>query len=186
MKVSKILSIILAIVLLIGCSGSKPLTKMDPVDELYEYANELKAEGAFAVVGLGQSSRMDLARDKAIADAQRLIGEAMNVSVESLKKRFIEEIGTEDPEVNEFFSSATKILSKAEYSGATIERTYRSEKKDKYDFFVVMTLNPEIVIKSIDDELKNRKLYERFRASEAFKELEAEVDKYEQSQNINE
>ncbi|MCK9266892.1 hypothetical protein M0P98_08515 [bacterium] len=187
-KLTVFLSLLLAVVLLVGCAGtSGTVREPKPVDELYSYANKLKDNGAFAVVGYGESDRYDLARDKAIADGQRLIGEAMEVRVEGLKKRFIEEVGTEDAEINEFFSQATKILTRAEYSGATMEKTYQTQRKDgKYEFHAVMALNPDIIIKSVDDELKNRKLYERWRASEAFNELEKEIQEYESSQDYGE
>lgn len=181
MKKNIVLLALLSLFLLAGC-GSRQLVN-DPVDDLYGVAAQLKGEGAFAVVGFGESKRLDLARDKAIADCQRLIGEAMHVQVEALKKKFIEEVGSDDTEINEFFSVATKILTKAEYSGAILEKTYRNQRKDgNYEFFAVMALNPDIIIKSMDDELKNRKMYERFRASEAFKEMDSQVDRYEQSQ----
>lgn len=181
MKKSIILLALFCVFVLVGC-GSRQLVN-DPVDDLYGVASQMKSEGAFAVVGFGESKRLDLARDKAIADCQRLIGEAMHVQVEALKKKFIEEVGSEDPEINEFFSVATKILTKAEYSGAVLEKTYRNQRKDgNYEFFAVMALNKEIIVKSMDDELKNRKMYERFRASEAFKEMDNQIDNYEQSQ----
>ena len=184
----KLLLAVLTIVLIIamaGCAGKELMN--DPVADLYQYANQLESDGALAVVGYGESSRKDLAMEKSIANAQRMIGEALNVEVNALKKKFIEEVGTDDAEVNEFFSIVTTILTKSEYSGATMEKTYNLERKDgKLEYYTVMALNPDLIVQSIDDQLKNRKMYERFRASNAFKELEDKIEKYEESQKVSE
>ena len=54
----------------------------------------------------------------------------------------------------------------------------------KYTAYVVYAIDPKVLNQSILDEAKNhRKLYERFRASKAFKELNEEVKKFEELDN---
>jgi len=81
--------------------------------------------------------------------------------------------------MNEFFSSATKQITAQELQGTT-------PKEQRYDVnegittaYVLMVLNPDIIHASL--KKGDSKLYERYRASKAFEELDKEIKEYEEA-----
>jgi hypothetical protein len=85
--------------------------------------------------------------------------------------------------MNEVFSSATKQITSQTLNG-TVPKMQKYETNDGITTaYVLMVLNPDIV----DESLKNnsaKHLYERFRASKAFEELDKEIKEYEASQKM--
>jgi K+ transporter len=82
----------------------------------------------------------------------------------------------------------TKILTSQELTGSRNKKTlYTMEQKNGktvYQAGVVMAIEPKVVNQAIMNEMKeNKQLYDRFRASQAYKDLEAEMEKYEAEQN---
>ena len=173
----------LALAVCIGFSGCKSMPKMDSdkstFDVLQEEVAEIAEKGGMAAVGLGESRNTQLAITKAKVEARKNLAQLVQVKIENLEKAFIEEVGeASGSEINELFSSATKQITSQTLQG-TVPVT------QKYDIngevttaYVLMVLNPDL----IHDSLKNNKakhLYERFRASKAFEELDQEIKEFE-------
>ncbi len=174
------------LLLLTGCGGSKQVSaKKSPYLQMQKRANELKKNGAVAVVGQGESSREDIARKKSHTDARANLAEALEVKVQTLSKSFLEEVGTSgDSEINEAFSRTTKTMSSSVLKGSFPEDEVMMEKEDKITIYTLMVIAPSTFNQSLLDEMnksKNKKLYERFRASQAYDELNNEMEKYEES-----
>ena len=99
-----------------------------------------------------------------------------------LWKSFNEEIGTgEDPTLLEQFTQATKTVVSTSLTGSKVTKKEIIEDGDNYRAYVLV----QYPIGSASEELlkqlkKNEELYTRFRASQAFDELEDEVKKYEE------
>lgn len=181
----KKLSVILPItgLLLFGCSSSGFMRVEDPFEELQTMANQITEQGGVAAVGMGTSSRMDIAKDKAKADAQGGMSESYETKVSRLKKSFLEEVGSDDSEINETFSTVTKAVSKQTLTGARVLKTIYNKEKEtgKYVAGVLLVIDPKTVNQSLLDEMsKEQKLYQRFRSSQAFDELQKEMDSYEE------
>lgn len=188
------LSIIAA--LMVSCGGSQKAavansdmeTIADPFQDLTDMSSQIIQSGGVAAVGQGQSSRMDLARKKAITDAQGQLAEIFNLKVQKLKKNFQEEIGSaNDSEINEAFSTVTKTLTSQILRGAVTKKVkyMRDKSNGKFTAAAVVAIEPNVLNKSILDEMKTKrpKLYERFRASKAYDELKQEMQNYEKQQN---
>ena len=182
--------------LMVSCGGSQKAavanpdmeTIADPFQDLTDMANQIIQAGGVAAVGQGQSSRMDLARKKAVTDAQGQLAEIFNLKVQKLKKNFQEEIGSaDDSEINEAFSTVTKTLTSQILRGAVTKKVkyMRDKSTGKITAAAVVAIEPNVLNKSILDEMKAKrpKLYERFRASKAYEELKNEMKDYEKQQN---
>ena len=191
------LSFVFALSLLVACGGGSKTTKVggstletieDPFQDLTDMANAIIEAGGVASVGQGTSKRMDLAKKKAVTAAQGGLSEIFNAKVNKLKKSFQEEIGSaDDSEINEAFTDVVKVLSSTVLRGAVVKKVKYMRDKDtgQITAAAVVAIEPNKINMSILDELKTKKpkLYERFRASQAYDELKKEMDAYENQQN---
>ncbi len=183
--------------LMISCGGSSKapppaendfVEVSDPFADLTDMANQIIDEGGIAAVGEGMSKRRDIAKEKARTAAQGKLAEIFNTKVQGVKKRFVEEVGSGDEtEINEAFSSVTKTLTSQVLRGAVVKKSKitKNPKTGQYMVGTVVAVSPKTVNLSIMDELNKNKpqLYQRFRASQAYKELKDEMDAYEKQQN---
>ena len=153
----------------------------DPFKEMTIVANNIIEAGGVAAVGEGRSTRRDIAKEKAVASAELKLAGIFGRKVEGLKKNFQEEVGQgQESEVNELFSVVSKTTINQALTGA-VEKDYKilQNNDGEYMYGIVLAITPKTANMSILDEMKAKKpqLYQRFRASEAFKELEKEMAK---------
>ncbi|MCS7012107.1 MAG: hypothetical protein RMI34_02390 [Chloroherpetonaceae bacterium] len=191
------LSLFLAVSLVtaaIGCGGGGAAKQAEDeftevkqmAPELYELAERINKKGGIAEVSYSESPRQDFAEQKAVMECQRKISERYEAKVQTLTKKFAEEISGNTsaggPEINEAFTNVMKVSSKNVLQGATKlapPKVYK-KKDGNYRVYVVYGMDPDMLNQSIIDQTKtNPKLYERFRASQAYKELEKEMAEYE-------
>ncbi|MCK5686278.1 LPP20 family lipoprotein [bacterium] len=180
-KITIFMSIAIILTIMSSC-GSAPTTKVTPYGELTKVANGMRKNGAITAVGQGQSKREDIARDKSHTDARAKMSQAMEAKVSTLNKSFQEEIGTGDEtEINEAFTDVVKIVSKSVLKGAFPEDERMLEKDGTITVYTLMVIDPATFNQSFLDEMKSQpKLYERFRASQAYDELQEEMTDFEQ------
>lgn len=178
----------LALTVCIGFTGCKSAPKMDSDKTMFDYMQEevgkISKKGGMASVGIADSRNVQLAITKAKVEARKNLAQLVQVKIENLEKAFIEEVGEAGgSEINELFSSATKQITAQELQG-TVPKMQKYETKDGVTTaYILMVLNPDI----IDASLKNnntKHLYERFRASKAFEELDQEIKEFEASQGM--
>ena len=174
---------LLALSVCIGFSGCRSKPKMDSDKSIFDYMQkevaDIYEDGGVAAVGIADSQNTQTAIARAKMDARKNLAQAVHIKIENLEKAFVEEIGeASGSEMNELFSSATKQITVQSLQGThPLEIKYSSE-KDVTTAYVLMALNPEI----IDASLKHnnaKHLYERFRASQAFEELDKEIKEFE-------
>lgn len=179
--------------LIISCSSTNEYTKEewteveDQMKDLQEISIDIIEDGGVAAYGEGLSTRKDIAKEKARASADGALAEIFNKKIDRLKKNYLEEVGQgKDSEVNELFSIVTKELTSQVLVGA-YEKDSKMIQNNKNEYLcgIVMAITPKTLNLSIMDEMKNNKpeLYQRFRASQAFDELDKELKKYEESQS---
>lgn len=177
---------LMTLLVCIGFTGCKSTPKMDSDKSMFDYMQEevakISEKGGMASVGLGESSNTQLAITKAKVEARKNLAQLVQVKIENLEKAFIEEIGeASGSEINQLFSSATKQI-----TSQTLQGTMPMMQKYETDngvttAYILMVLNPDI----IDASLKNnnaKHLYERFRASKAFEELDKEIKEFEEAE----
>lgn len=178
----------------IGCGGGGAAKQAEDeftevkqiAPELYTLAETINKKGGIAEVAYSESPRQDFAEQKAVMECQRKISERYEAKVQTLTKKFAEEIqgntSAGGPEINEAFTNVMKVSSKNVLQGATkLAPSKAYKKKDgQYRVYVVYGMDPDMLNQSIIDQTKtNPKLYERFRASQAYKELEKEMAEYD-------
>ncbi len=178
------------LMVLAGCSGSKAETGgmhevITPYDQLNEKAMEMVANGTIAVVGEGESTREDMARDKAKQSARVALASALEVEVNALRKQFSEEIGSDgDAEVNDSWQNVSSALTKSVLRGAVSKETKlthngKSGKESRYKAYVIMAIDPKAVLQSFQDQVKKEDaLYTRYRHSQMNAEMEEKLKGY--------
>jgi hypothetical protein len=177
---------LLALAVSIGFTGCKSPPKMDSDKSMFDYMQEQVAElsedGGVAAVGLAESRNTQLAITKAKVEARKNLAQLIQVKIENLEKAFIEEVGeASTSEINELFSSATKQITSQELQG-TVPIMQKYEVDDGVTTaYVLMVLNPDVVHQSLKKNSAQH-LYERFRASKAFEELDQEIKEFEEAE----
>lgn len=170
MRAKSLLSLTaIALVVITGCAGSGWITIKTPKDPNYLFAT-----------GNAESPELQLAIDKATLAAREEIGRQLEIKLNNLQKSFAEQVGATDPEINQLYSSTTKAVVSTQLMGSKIRESKYKEKKGTYQAVVVVEYPiGESNVALVEQIKKNQSLYTRFQASEGFKELEAEVEKYE-------
>lgn len=177
---------LLALTVCIGFTGCKSAPKADSDKTMFDYMQEevgkISEKGGMASVGLGESRNTQLAISKAKVEARKNLAQLVSVKIENLEKAFIEEVGeASSSEMNELFSSATKQITAQELQG-TVPKMQKYEVNDGVTTaYVLMVLNPDIIDASLKKN-DTKHLYERFRASKAFEELDKEMKEYEEAE----
>ena len=190
-----LLSAVMMLGLIVACGGGQktvdPSKDMiayeDPFQDMQDMAAAIIEAGGIAAVGQSESARQDLAKKKAVTDAQGQLAEIFNTQVNRMKKMFQEEIGSaEDSEINEAFTTVTKVLTSTMLQGAITKKTkyMKDPQSGKFTAGSLVAVEPDKVNMSILDEVKKGKpkLYERFRASQAYEELDQAMEKYKKEQ----
>lgn len=166
-----------------GCKSTPPATSDKSMfDALQEKVAEISENGGMAAVGMGESRKIDVALAKAKLNARRNLAQLVQVKIENLEKSFVEEVGDADTsEINELFSSATKQITSQTLQGTTpVIQKYDTD-DGVTTAYVLMVLNPDIIPSTLQNS-SAKHLYERFRASKAFEELDKEIAEFEKAE----
>ena len=131
------------------------------------------------------SMKAELAENKATTSARAKIATELNIKVQNLQKKFDEEVGLgENAELNAYYSNTVKTLTSQSISGSkVIKKEWRREGGSLYRAFVLVDLPlNEFKANLVNRVKKNKQLYDRFRASQSFNEMEEDMKKYEEWQ----
>jgi len=122
------------------------------------------------------------AADKATTGARAELGRILDTKVNALQKRFEEETGTaEEATLLQQFTQATKLVVSTNMNGSRMKDQRTVRDGNNWRAYVLMELPMGAANAQLMDEIKkNKELYTRFRASEVYKELDSEVQKYEE------
>ena len=126
------------------------------------------------------SRDVQVAINKAQADARSAIAQELEVKYGALNKRFVEEVGREGAQLLDQYTQVYKaVVSTSLYGSRPRQQELRTE-NSLYRATVLMELPVGEMSKRLLEQLRaQEQVYPRFRAGEAFKELDAEVQKYE-------
>ena len=180
MKVSKIILIllILSALFLVACGGGSKKKPAGPVRawEPDWYGMPGDATYVFAYGNATFQSRAAAetsARNQALAEAAMQV----EVHVQTMTKDFISEAGINNPEVLSMVESVTKTVASQTFSGAFRSRHDVAVLPDgRHHAFVQWAIPKEQINRDFVDRVsREQALYTRFRASQAFEELERSV-----------
>lgn len=170
---------------LAACGGSDEAATDDAIEEMPEWMVNTPEDPNYIFGTASATSRnMQTAIDQAETQARGNIASQVETKFQSMTKQFQEEVGTgEDSEYLEQFTQAQKEVVNQVLTGTTTRDRKVVTEDGVYRSYILM----EMPIGKASQELmsklqQNEEMYTRFRQSQAFDELEEEVEQYEESQ----
>jgi hypothetical protein len=181
LKTPKTLAVcLLAALALIHCSKKPKFApaKNDLYGDLQKKKQKLNGKGVAAEVAIGEAKTLQTGIDKAELEARAKLARALESKTSSLQKKFAEEAGKES---SEHFSQTVKNLSDRVLRGTTLTETkFEQDGEGNYRVYALMVLDSDLYLKSLSGELDSDKATrDRFRASRAYKELNDEIQAYQ-------
>jgi hypothetical protein len=177
-----VISLFIIVPALVGCGGSKSLQSTDEGNVPDWFTNPPSDPNYFFSPSTATSQDLQLAIDKATTGARAEIGRQVDVKVKALQKRFDEEVGMgENAELMQQFTSATKTVVSTSLSGSRVSKQKQSRDGSIWRAYVLVEYPIGEANQALLNQIKkSQNMYTRFRASEAFKELEEETTKYDE------
>jgi len=143
------------------------------------YINTPEEDDTFIyAVGMGESRKMDIAIDKAKQSGTVELSQRISASVQSQVKNFTQEAGMdENTQVMDFYQSTSKTVTDNTLNGVSVLKRYPYKKSGgTWIAYVQLGLRKDAVNTQVVSAIQNEEaLYSEFKASQAFKELEATV-----------
>ena len=129
----------------------------------------------------GESRDLQVALNKAELEGRTALASQLEVKLGGLQRRFVEEtgLGADATALGEYEQTAKAVISQVLIGSHTREQQF-SMGAGTYRAWVLMELPVGEASKALLERLKQQEaIVTRIRAAEAFKELNAEVEKYE-------
>ena len=179
-KVMLILLIVLAMSLVAcgGGGGKKAPAGPNAVWQPVWYGQLGNAEYIYAY-GNAERTQQRAAESSAQASALAEAANAVQVHVQTMTKDFISEAGINNPEVLALVETVTKTVASERFSGSQItNRQTIVLDNGSYKAFIQYAIPKDQVNRDFMNRVTNEEaLYNRFRASQAFDELERSIGK---------
>jgi len=176
------ISLLASIIFIAGCGSSKTnLTNTDTGDIPAWYLNP-PSDSAYFYAGVSETSRdMQLAIDKAMTSARANIARQVETKITGLEKQFKEEVGSGDnSQLLSQFTQATKTITDQKLNGTHVEKQKIIKDGNTFRVYVLVDYPIGAANEFLMQQLKkNEQMYTRFRSSQTFKDLDNEVQKYE-------
>ena len=141
------------------------------------YVNPPRDAKLLVAPGSATSSDMQLALTKAQTVARATLAEEMQATYKVLSKQFAEEVGRDDSNrLLDQFTRTVESVVNANLVNTPLSRQYLQQEAPGYRAFVLVTVARDDIAARLLKELKaNEALYTRLRATQAFKDLEAQT-----------
>lgn len=166
-------------VVLVACGGSKDISEKENVPEWYTAPPE--DPNHVFVAQSATSQKMQVAVDKAMTSARGEMATNLETQVNEMNKSFTEEINDEMRQ--QFVETQKTITSRLLRGTSAAKRKILEQDNGTYRAFVLMDMPIGKAAKELMSKVKqNEEMYTRFRASQAFKEMEKAIEEYEKEQ----
>ena len=145
------------------------------------YLNIPSAEDTIYSSGSAKAPDLQLAVDIAIMNAKTTLADRINGKLDSMTKSFVAKIGSSDLDtsvLNEIEKVSKNVIASVDVAGYIIDKSDVTQEGTQYRAYVLLAYNNEEATKVLMNRMKRDKMiYSRIRSTEAWKELENEVDK---------
>ncbi|MEA3474933.1 MAG: hypothetical protein U9R23_00575 [Candidatus Cloacimonadota bacterium] len=177
-NLSKVMLIVGIVALLFGCaSAPKPSGKKLYYPDWYGKTSET---GDY-VYAYGEAKKVNnvIAFESAKAMAFNEAAQYVENYVKAMTKDFLKESGSENPQILQLTERTVKLVSKTKFSGVIVSKRETIEDDDRYRSFVRLSIPKDEVKKTLVNTIKNEEaLYNEFKATQSFNELDKEMEKY--------
>ena len=145
------------------------------------YLNIPSAEDTIYSSGSARAPDLQLAVDIAIMNAKTTLADRINGKLDSMTKSFVAKIGSNDLDtsvLNEIEKTSKNVIASVDVAGYVVDKSDITQEGTQYRAYVLLAYNSEEATKIMMNRMKrDRMIYSRIRSTEAWKELEDEVNK---------
>ncbi|MDY6915232.1 MAG: hypothetical protein SVM86_02810 [Candidatus Cloacimonadota bacterium] len=181
MRSLRIMALLLVVVLIVAACGGKAEGPKGPKKVYYPDWWQLQDSPEYVqTYGMAEKINQNTSYDAAYANAMLQAAQYVESYVKGMVKNYQEEAGVEDPTVTALTSSVVKVVSNSKFANAMVtkQETIIIE-NDRYKTFVRVSIPKESINENLVDKIKKEEaLYNAFKASQSFKELDEELEKY--------
>ena len=185
MKKLYIPALFLSLLLIAGACGSSKSSSITNVVVPEWYINPPIDDNYFFGRGNVSSRDMSMAVNTATMDARIEISQQIEIKMSGVQRRFQEEVGLGDNSeiLNQFTSAYKAVVDETLVGSRTRSQEIRQE-GNMYRVFVLVEMPIGAASEAMMQRLReNENLYTRFRATEAFRDLERELEAYREQRN---
>lgn len=178
MKRMKILvALVLVGILLAACGGGPKGPKRVWQPDWYDLQNDAEYVQTY---GSAEKVSEKAAYNSAYASAMLQAAQYVESYVQGMVKDYNAEAGVENPQVLASVEQVVKVVSNSKFANTMVtKRETIMTENNRYKTFVRVSIPKEAVNKNLVNQIKNEEaLYNQFKASQAFEELEKAVDNY--------
>ena len=191
----KLISSVVAIAIGLGaCQTNKESITSNPqivyqtntvsqqVEQIPEwYLNIPSADDTIYSSGSAKAPDLQLAVDIAIMNAKTTLADRINGKLDSMTKSFVAKIGSTDLDtsvLNEIEKTSKNVIASVDVAGYVVDKSDITQEGTQYRAYVLLAYNSEEATKMMMNRMKrDRMIYSRIRSTEAWIELENEVNK---------
>jgi len=145
------------------------------------YLNIPSADDTIYSSGSARAPDLQLAVDIAVMNAKTTLADRINGKLDSMTKSFVAKIGSNDLDtsvLNEIEKVSKNVIASVDVAGYIIDKSDVTQEGTQYRAYVLLAYNNEEATKVLMNRMKRDKMiYSRIRSTEAWKELENEVNK---------
>ena len=156
----------------------KVATQIDNIPEWYMTMPE--SDDTIFSSGTATAPDMQLAVDIAIMNAKTTLADRINGKLDSMTKSFVAKIGSDDLDTSvleEIEKTSKNVIASVDVAGYNVGEMEITQDGVQYRAYVLLAYNNEEATKVLMNRLrKDRMIYSRLRSTEAWKELEREVE----------
>jgi hypothetical protein len=173
-----IVALVVVMLVLTACSGGKASKyKMKAVFQPDWFSIQNNSEYVYTY-GQAEKVSQNASEQAAYANAMQEAAQYVEAHVQSMIKNYTEEAGVEDPQVLALTSSVARVVANAKFNGTQIAKreTFVTE-NGRYKTFIRVSIPKNEVNRNLRNQIKNEEaLYNQFKASQAFQELDKVLD----------
>ena len=194
---TKLLATVSAVALLSACGANNPKSLVDTPEIRYQtakveravdvvpswYKKMPKKKGSIFTVGTATAPDLQLAVDIATLNGKVVLADRINGKLKAMTKSWIAKFGQNDVDarvMTEIEKVAKNVIANVDVAGYSPVEVDVTTAGTQYRAFVLLEYNDKNAAKIIMNRLrKDRMVYSRLRSTEAWKELEEQVEKSE-------
>lgn len=182
LKFGFLLFVILSVIFAIGCgSKEKAQSNFKGPSKVYYPAWWQTQPNPEFVFTYGMSTKVseNMSRDAAYSDAMLQAAQYVETTVQGMVKNYEEESGVKDPQVLALTSKVVKVVANTKFTKAQVtkQETIITD-ANRYKTFIQVSIPKNTIDKELVNNIRNEEaLYNQFKASQAFKELDKQIEK---------
>ena len=181
------LFLLVTLLLIIGCGGSSEMVTTKATKEAMEnipkwFLKPPTHSDYIFDTATDKSRDLGMARDKAAMAARRGIATTVEVKLESLGKRFQDEVVLgEDTDIMDKYTASMKEIVSTVLSGPSIVKQEVFKEGDFFRVYVLVSYPVGAASQRMADKIRQQKaLMTEFHATKAWEDLSKEVERFEQ------